>query len=251
MHVKVLRTHAIAPSESLYAILDAYVPALPERAILFVTSKVVSLCEGRVVAKEGIDKASLVREHAEAYLKNSNAEEKIQLTIKQNILIPSAGIDESNGNGNYILYPEDVQKSAAAIWEFIRQRDSIREFGVVITDSHLTPLRRGVVGIGLGWCGFKAVNSYVGKLDCFGIPLKMTTVSVIDALAAAAVFCMGEGNEQTPLAIITDADKITFQDSLPTLAELKELSIPLKEDLFAPLLENSDWVYNQSNNFNI
>lgn len=251
MHVRPLKTHAIAPSESLHTILDVYVPVLPERAILFITSKVVSLCEGRVVAKEGIDKALLVRENAEAYLKSPSGVSEIQLTIKQNILIPSAGIDESNGNGKYILYPEDVQKSAASIWEFIRQRDSIRDFGVVITDSHLTPLRRGVVGIGLGWCGFKATNSYVGKPDCFGVPLRVTAVNVIDALAAAAVFCMGEGSEQTPLAIITDAAKITFQNSPPTPMEVKELSIPLKEDIFAPLLYNSDWVYNKSNNFNI
>ena len=170
-----------------------------------------------------------------------------QSYIKNNIIIPSAGIDESNGNGMYILYPENIQESATKIWNHIRRRNQLKEFGVLITDSHTTPMRRGVIGIALGWCGFKALYSYVGKPDCFDVPLSVTVVNVLDALAVSAVFCMGEGNEQTPFATITGAPKIDFQERPPTCEEVNELYIPMQEDLYAPLLNNGNWVFNAKN----
>jgi len=246
MNIKTIRTHRILPNESLFALIDTYVPHIQEQEILFITSKVISLCEGRIAPKNsGISKEALIKEFADAYL--IVEEEKnpygIQLTIKNHILIPSAGIDESNGNGWYVLYPENVQKSAAEIWEHLRKRDLVCHLGVIITDSHTTPMRRGVLGIGLGWCGFKPLYSYIGKPDCFGVPLKVTMMNILDALAVSAVFCMGEGDEQTPLAMISDAPKIEFQDRTPTIEEIKEVAIPLEEDLYAPLLKNGSWKF--------
>jgi len=48
-------------------------------------------------------------------------------------------------------------------------------------------------------------------------------VNVADALAAAAVLLMGEGKEQTPLAVLTDLPFVTFQDHNPSPAELAAL----------------------------
>ncbi len=42
-------------------------------------------------------------------------------------------------------------------------------------------------------------------------------VNILDALAVPAVFCMGEGNEQTPFSIISDEPKIEFQEDPPTI----------------------------------
>src|SRR5579883_246739 len=211
MHIKTYKTHPITVEESLSHIIDAYIPKLHEQSILVITSKIVSLCEGSVVHKTDVSsKEALIRESADAYLDFKNEQmlpHSIQITIKNNILIPSAGIDESNGNGVYILYPKNVQQSAISVWEHLRKRDHLNEFGVIITDSHTTPLRRGVIGIGLGWCGFKPLYNYIGKPDCFGYPLRVTMANNLDALAAAAVFCMGEGNEQTPFAVVEEASK--------------------------------------------
>jgi len=63
----------------------------------------------------------------------------------------------------------------------------------------------------------------------------------LDSLAAAAAFCMGEGSEQTPLVVITENDKIVFQNTPPTIEELKALSISIEEDLYAPLLNSVSW----------
>lgn len=246
MQIDTYKTHPVTTQDSLLQLVDDYIPALKEKAILAITSKIVSLCEGSVVEKNLVDsKEKLIQQSADAYL---NCEGylnpySIQLTIKNNLLIPSAGIDESNGNGLYILYPKDIQRSAFLVWKHLRQRDSIEELGVIITDSHTTPMRRGVIGIGLGWCGFKSLHNYIGTPDCFGVPLRCTMGNNLDALAVSAVFCMGEGNEQTPFALITDAPKIEFQLDPPTEAEVQQLSIPMKEDLYAPLLKNDRWVF--------
>jgi F420-0:gamma-glutamyl ligase len=55
---------------------------------------------------------------------------------------------------------------------------------------------------------------------------------------------MGEGNEQTPLAIIKDAPKISFVNRVPTLEEEQRVVIPMEEDIYAPLLRNANWVRN-------
>jgi dihydrofolate synthase / folylpolyglutamate synthase len=244
MHIKTYKTHKITIEDSLIPLIDAYIPQLEEGSIFVITSKIISLCEGNVVKKEEVSsKETLIQKQADAYLNEASASHSIQLTIKNNILIPSAGIDESNGNGVYVLYPKNIQQSAVAIWEYVRNRDKIQELGVLITDSQVIPMRRGVIGIGLGWCGFKSLYNYIGKLDCFDFPLRLTMKNNLDALSAAAVFCMGEGNEQTPFAVVTNAPKIEFQSTPPTDAEVKEISIPMEEDLYASLLKNAQWIF--------
>jgi dihydrofolate synthase / folylpolyglutamate synthase len=246
LHVKALKTHPIKVGESLIDILNAYVPPLEEGSILAITSKIISLCQERIVLKESVDdKYTLIKQEADAYL--SIAEKSIYdiyLTITNDILIPSAGIDESNGNGHYILFPKDIQKTATLIWNMLRQRDKVGTLGIIITDSHTTPLRRGVTGISLGWCGFEPLYSYIGKPDIYGNDLRVTQINNLDALAAAAVLMMGEGSEQTPLALITQAPRIQFLSRPPSIEEIRSVKIPLKEDLYAPLLEGVKWVRN-------
>ncbi len=254
MHIKTYRTHQITTKDSLFQIIDAYVPRLEEQSVFVITSKIISLCEGNIVKKEEVEsKEALIQKSADAYLDYKDEvmnPYSIQLTVKNNILIPSAGIDESNGDGVYILYPKNIQQSATSIWEYVRNRDKLRKLGILITDSHTTPMRRGVIGIGLGWCGFKPLYNYIGKPDCFGVPLRVTMRNNLDGLAAAAVFCMGEGNEQTPFAVVTNAPKIEFQLEPPAYAEVQGLSIPMDEDLYAPLLKNARWIFkNQQEKF--
>ena len=69
----------------------------------------------------------------------------------------------------------------------------------------------------------------------------MTKAAVADALGTASVLVMGEGNEQTPLAIIDDVPFVQFQKRNPTKAELKELNMELKDDLYAPVLKAVKW----------
>src|SRR5205814_1858990 len=110
-------------------------------------------------------------------------------------LIASAGIDESNGNGYYILWPEQIQQVAKEIWEHVRKTKNIQNLGVIITDSHSLPLRWGVLGVAIGFFGFMPLTDLRGKMDIFGRSLIMTRQNIPDAIAGAGVYFMGEGDE--------------------------------------------------------
>jgi putative folate metabolism gamma-glutamate ligase len=242
MHAEALKTPRVEPGDNLEEILDRCVPPLGERSVVAVTSKIVSLCQGRVVRKSSsVRKEDLILQEADAVADAPDHPYGLYITIKDNILTPSAGIDESNADGIYVLYPEDVQGAAARIWGFLRGKHKIENLGVVITDSRLTPLRLGVTGMALGWCGFQPLHNYIGTPDLYGTTMKVTLINLPDALAATAALMMGEGNECTPLCVITDAPKLAFQDRPPTEEEVKSVSIAPEQDLYAPLLTRTKW----------
>ncbi len=241
MHIKTYKTHLITAQDSIYKILDTYVLPLQEKEILVITSKIISILEGSVVSKDQVSsKLDLIKKSADAYLDGSTIS---TLTLKNHLLIPAAGIDESNGENIYILHPKNAQKSAEEIWNYLRLRDQRQEIGVLITDSHTTPLRRGVIGTSLGWCGFKPLYNYIGKPDCFQIPLEATQTNIVDALSASSVLCMGEGNEQTPIALITNAPKVEFENYPPQKQDIDHFYVKMEEDLYAPFLKHVSWVY--------
>lgn len=244
MHIKTLSSPLIKAHDSLYSLLDMCVPLLQEQEIVVITSKIISLTEGSIVAKKDVSsKEHLIQKLADAYLPFH----PFSLTIKNHLLIPAAGIDESNAEDLYILYPEDPKSSAEKIWNYLRKRDQRKEIGVLITDSRTSPLRRGVTGVSLGWCGFKALHNYIGTPDCFGHPLRVTQTNVVDALAASAVLCMGEGNEQTPFAIISQAPKVQFTQEAPSQEELKAFYVSLQEDVYAGIFQKP-WIFNIKSN---
>ncbi len=244
MKVTAYTTHKILPGEAILSIIDRYLPKLPNQSILVITSKIISVCQNQLISTKKVkNKTELIQQEADYFLPGDYQEQYgICLTLKNGILLPTAGIDHSNGQEHYILYPKDIPATAQTIWTHLKNKHQLDDLGVLITDSHSTPLRRGVTGIALGWCGFQPLFSYLGKPDVFGDPIHMTQMNIIDALATSAVFCMGEGDEQTPLALIEDAPKITFQKKPPTAEELASTTISLSEDLYAPLLNHPDWI---------
>ena len=143
----------------LNELLGRYLPKLQERSIVAITSKVVSLCEGAVVAAEGQDKGELVRQEAALYLPPEESAYGITLTVRDQVLIPTAGIDESNGNGFFVLWPRDSQVTANQVRVFLEERYGLKEVGVIITDSKTTPMRRGTTGIALACSGIKALRN--------------------------------------------------------------------------------------------
>ncbi len=243
MIVTAHKTPKVAIGDDMLPLLSTRLPAIAEGDIVVVTSKIVSICQGRVVKNDGtVDKYELIRKEADRYLEDDRLSAYgIVLTIKDHTLIASAGIDESNGNGYFILWPKNVHQMAADIWAFLRKRYTLKNLGVIITDSHTTPLRWGTTGIGIAWCGFEPLKNYIGTPDIFGRNLHVTKASMLDGLAGAAVAVMGEGNEQTPLAVIRDVPFVTFQTHPPTGKEIAALQISLKDDIYAPLVDSPKW----------
>lgn len=242
MKITSIKTHKIIIGrESLLNILDKYLPKLKEKSILVITSKIVSICEGNFIEIGKVNKTDLIKKEAEYFIPAEQSKYNITLTIKRNLLVPTAGIDESNGNGYFILWPKNPQKTTNQVKKYLKQRFKLKHVGVIITDSKTSPLRWGTTGFALAHSGFKALNNYIGKPDIFGRLLHVTKANIMDSLAAATVAVMGEGNEQTPLAIIEEADFVKFQNRNPSKQELKELNIPIEDDLYAPLLKTTKW----------
>src|SRR3989304_9072914 len=205
MQVRTIKTEKIIPrSIGLFELLDKYINEVSEESILAIASKVVSICEGRVAPVEGSDKDELVKKEADFYLPKEENDYNIYLTIKNNILVPTAGIDESNGGGYYILWPKNPQKTGNQIREYLTKRFNVKWVGVIITDSKTTPLRWGTTGVAIAHSGFLALRDYIGTPDIFGKDFLMTKAAIADSLAVSAVLALGEGNEQTPLAVISD-----------------------------------------------
>jgi putative folate metabolism gamma-glutamate ligase len=242
MTVQLIHTGLIPIAEqSLFRLLDQHLPALEERTVLAITSKLVAICQGLFFRCDTTDKQALIESEADAFLPPESNRYGVTLALKEGRLIPSAGIDESNADGCFILWPSNAQSVANVVRSYVCDRFSRRHVGVLVTDSTTAPLRCGVTGLALAHSGFLALNDYVGRRDVFGRPLRMTKANVADALAAAAVLVMGEGNEQTPLAVLTDLPFVTFQDREPSPAELAAQRIKPEDDLYAPLLQAVNW----------
>ena len=242
MNVSVIKTEKLSPpGMKLFALLDRYVKKFSEGSVLAITSKVVSICEGAVRKIGSVDKEQLIAEEADYFLPRHHNLYKICLTIKNDILIPTAGIDESNGNGYYILWPSQPQRTANAIRRYLQKRFGRSNVGVIITDSRTVPLRWGTSGVSLAHSGFKALKNYIGLPDLFGRIMQVSKSNIVDSLAVAAVLSMGEGSEQTPIALLTDLPFVEFVNGNPSQAEITELHVGMADDLYAPLFKHVQW----------
>jgi len=251
MEIFSIKTHKIKPfKQNLFEILDKYLKSIKERSIVVITSKIVSICEGRVVKIETADKKELIKKEAEYFLPPEKNKYNVTLTVKGNLLIPTAGIDESNGNGHYILWPKDPQKTANEVRRYLCKRFSIKKIGVINTDSKTSPLRWGTTGVAIAYSGFSALNNYIGKPDIFGRKFKIQKANIADALATSAVLVMGEGSEQTPLAVIENVPFVKFKNKNPSKKELKDFRINMDEDLYGPLLKSVKWKKGEGKSFN-
>lgn len=232
--IKVKTRALIPPKDNLYGVLDK-IKNIKDGDVVAITSKVLAIHQGRCVKIGTVDKNKLIKQEADAYFwpKKYFSLGKFIFTIKDNTLIMSAGIDESNANGYYILWPKDTNKLLKEIWNYIKSKHRIKNLGVIATDSHIVPMRRGVVGIAIGFYGFEPQYNYVGQKDIFGRKLKYTKTNIVDALSAMFVLLMGEGRERIPIVILRGAKFVKFTSK----ATYRKLIMPPKKDIYSPLLK--------------
>lgn len=229
MKIKPIKTKVFKENENLIKFIKKYIKKLPEKSILIITSKIVALSEGRTaICKNKIEKVKLIKQESDFAIKTKY----VWLTIKDGMVMASAGIDESNANGKIVLLPKDSFYSADKIRKELQKIYNVKELGVLITDSRLFPLRAGIVGVALGYSGFKGIKNYIGEKDIFGRKLIMSKTDIADSLATSAVLCMGEGKEQQPLALITESP-VEFVNKI----NRSELIINPHEDIYQPLFE--------------
>ncbi len=240
MIVRAIKTEKVTPhSTTLVALLDRSLKKFPDQSVLVITSKVVALCEGRYLPHDATLKDEAVIAEADYYLPKDHSRYGIPLTITDNAFIARAGIDASNTDGHYSLLPHDSYATAKKVRTYLIKRFGIKQAGVIIVDSHSTPLRRGTLGVAIGWSGIQALKNYENLPDIFGHHYT-THQNQVDGLSVTASLAMGEGVEQTPLCLITDIPFVTFQASSPTPKELNIFKPALDDDLFAPILNLKD-----------
>ncbi|MFY9457720.1 MAG: coenzyme F420-0:L-glutamate ligase [Candidatus Spechtbacterales bacterium] len=245
MIIKPIKTRPfMPPKDDLFSLLEESIPKrrLKEGSILVVTSKVAAIGEGRCIKiNESADKYTLIKKEADEYLSKDKMPRgySFVLTIKGNILMPTAGIDESNANGYYILWPKKPFETAKKIYDFVEKEYRLKKFGVIISDSRTTPLRYGTMGVAIAFFGFSPLKDYRGTKDIFGRKLKVTQVNLADSLAIAAVATMGEGKEQMPIAVIEEIPFVKFGNF--NFLKKNPLVISRRDDIYGPLLNAVEW----------
>ena len=222
----------LPPSDCIYALLEESLPQLKDGDVLVITSKVLAIHQGRCVeATPDVDRIALAAREADAFVRVG---EEFILGIREHALLPNAGLDESNGRGFYILLPEDISALLGEIRRRLLERHGLRRLGVIATDSHTIPMRAGLLGVSIGFCGMEPLVDYRGKEDIFGRAMKFSQANVVDAIAAMSVLLMGEGSERQPLLILRGADFVEFTDG----SGKGGFYVPEDEDLYGPLLRS-------------
>lgn len=258
MLITSVATPVIEHGQDLLDVLASSLPApLAEETVVCVTSKVVAVEQGRVVRLSDVppsaeahrlkllritdDKdtdahfAELVLREADRVFDKVKEPGYVFLTLKDNILVANAGIDLSNVPKGYaVLWPDRPWDWAEAFRHKLKERYQLNNVGVLLTDSHVKPLRRGVTGVAVAYSGFVGIQSHIGQPDIFGNVLKFTERAIADSLAATAVLVMGESTEQTPFVLIEDAP-VHFTDTAPNPSE--SYFAP-KFDLYAGIYNN-------------
>lgn len=242
MLVQPIKTRLLQPpSDKLFPVITEALDVLPERSILAITAKVVSIDQGRCVPFESTNKDELIANEADLFISRDKTPGRyVMHTITDGILMPSAGIDESNANGYYILWPRNLPTWLALYHTSLQKKFGTKEFGIVVVDSRSQPLRRGVVGIALDSIGFKRLHDYRGTKDLFENDIVSSQGNVPDALAAAATMTMGEGSEQTPIALLSDMPFIEFGIFDESESNHATYKVPLTDDIYRPFFD-IDW----------
>lgn len=229
----------VPPKDDLLAKIKASDLTLEEHDVIAVSSKVVSIWQGRCVAAAGLDPDELIRTESELYLdRDETPGGFVMHTVTNGLLIPNAGIDPFGGY--YILWPTNVQKAAEELLAWFKETYGREHLYLIITDSRSVFQRRGVVGMAIAWAGFEPLFDNRYRVDLLGFPSGGSQTNIPDSLAASAVFCMGEANEGTPVARLRGAPYVSTNRTEKSV-RFSTFIFTLAEDIFAPFLSRAPW----------
>lgn len=226
--IKIKTKALLPPKDNLYDIFAKSLPKLKEGDILFITSKVLAIHQGRCkIFKSDHEKRAVIKKEADRLLPGTRQ------TIKNGTMVSNAGIDSSNGNGYSILWPSKPVLELKKIYLFLKKKYHLKNLGIICTDSRSVPLRYGTTGVAIASYGIKPLLDLRGRPDIFKRPLKITKVNILDPLAGMAVLLMGEAEEKTPLLILRNFSFPTFTNK----NIYHQLLVPEKKDKFAKILK--------------
>jgi coenzyme F420-0:L-glutamate ligase/coenzyme F420-1:gamma-L-glutamate ligase len=214
------------PGDDLAAALAAAAPWLQDGDVVVVTSKVLSKCEGRIVAApaDPEERDTLRRKLIDEEAVRVLARKGRTLITENNLGLvqAAAGVDGSNiGSTELALLPVDPDGSAAAL----RTRLHDLLGGIVVTDTMGRAWRNGQIDAAIGAAGLTVLHGYAGAHDIHGNELVVTEVAVADEIAAAADLVKGKLTG-IPVAVVRG---LTLHDDG---SNARALLRPGEEDLF-------------------
>lgn len=184
------------PGDDLAGALAGAAPWLRHGDVVVITSKIVSKCEGRIVA------APADPEERDALRRKLIDDEAIRVLARkgrtlitenrQGLIQAAAGVDGSNvATTELALLPLDPDGSAASIRAALREHTGV-DVGVLITDTMGRAWRNGQTDTAIGAAGVAVLHAYAGAHDAHGNELVVTEVAVADEIAAAADLVKGK-----------------------------------------------------------
>jgi coenzyme F420-0:L-glutamate ligase/coenzyme F420-1:gamma-L-glutamate ligase len=229
-------------SEIITSAAERQKTPLRQNDILVVTSKVVSIAEGKVVNLKSVEPsffairiaAQLQKDprQVEIILRETKsivrmAQNHLIVETKHGFVCANAGVDKSNIRGEDVVatLPDDPDLSARRIKEGIEKLCGV-EVAVVIADTFGRPLRRGVTNVAIGVAGLLPILDLRGTIDMYGYELRVTQIAVADELASAAELVMGK-THGIPAVVVRG-----YEHKESKKATAKALNLPEEEDIF-------------------
>ncbi|WP_301146275.1 coenzyme F420-0:L-glutamate ligase [Mycobacterium simiae] len=217
------------PGDDLAAAVAAGAPWLRDGDVVVVTSKVVSKCEGRLVAApEDPDERDALRRKlvdAEAVRVLARKGRTLITESRLGLIQAAAGVDGSNvGRTELALLPIDPDGSAARLRAALREQLGVN-VAVVLTDTMGRAWRNGQIDAAIGASGLAVLHGYSGAVDEHGNELVVTEIAVADEVAAAADLVKGKLTAM-PVAVVRG---LNVADDGSTARQLLR---PGAEDLF-------------------
>jgi len=205
-------------AETIFTALKKQSLQLENNDILVITQKIVSKAEGRIVNLQEIKPSEFAKKLAK---KNKKEAAHIEVILRESkrivrmdhgviisethhgFICANAGVDESNvGNNKTVtLLPIDPDTSAKNIFKDLSKLSTIKNFGIIISDTWGRPWREGQVNFAVGVCGLSPLIDYRGEKDTYGYTMKASIIAIADELACAAELVCGK-TDNIPAAII-------------------------------------------------
>jgi coenzyme F420-0:L-glutamate ligase/coenzyme F420-1:gamma-L-glutamate ligase len=219
-------------------------PDLAEDDVLVIAHKVVSKAEGRVRSLDEISPGERARELAaehgkDARLVQAVLDESAELlrahegvficATHHGFVCANAGVDQSNASrpGELILLPVDPDESARALRAGIGAALGVRP-AVVISDSFGRAWRLGQNDVAIGAAGLTVLDDWSGRPDAYGRDLRVTSIAIADAAAAAADLARAK-DDRRPAVLVRGLARYVTADDGPGAAALRRAP---EQDLF-------------------
>ena len=207
---------------------------LQDRDIVIAASTVVAKAEGEIFRLEDITPGKISLEIAARAGKDARFIEAV-LSRSREVLVEkpfmlvttlsghtcvNAGIDESNIENGFLLYPPESPDASASRLGQELEKLSGKKLSVIVTDTNGRAFKIGQTGIAIGIYKIKPVKRWIGEKDLFGKDLEITEEAIADELL------MGEGADGIPVVVIRGLDYYCDKETY-----IKEMYRPEEQDI--------------------